>query len=221
MKIGKLLILILCIAIVAVSGTAATIAYFSAEDEDVNTFVLGNVKMTLDETKVTPDGLPVKNGETAERTTANEYHLVPGGEYTKDPTVTIKGGTSECYVRMLVTISDHSGLLEIFGNDFLPENFVEGWNREIWIPSGKTENPEEDTVTYEFRYYDIVPGTDEDLPLEPLFTKLKIPGESITLENISILSTAKISVIANGIQATGFENAEEAWESFDYQVKID
>lgn len=221
MKAGKILVLILCVAIVAVSGTAATIAYFSAEDEDVNTFVLGNVKMTLDETKVTPDGLPVKNGETAERTIANEYHLVPGGEYTKDPTVTIKGGTSECYVRMFVTLSDYSGLLEAFGTDFLPEKFVEGWDREIWVPSGKTENKAENTVTYEFRYYEIVSKTEEDIPLEPLFTKLKIPGESITLENISILSTAKISVIANGIQATGFENADEAWRSFETQVKID
>lgn len=218
MEFKKIITLIICVALVAVSATAATVAYFTDTSEDINTFVFGNVKMSLDEAKVDKNGVPVDDERT---TSGNAYHLVPGGTYTKDPTVTVKKGTDGAYIRLLVTVSGFGTVKEVFGSGFLPENFVEGWDKEKWVYSGATEIPAENTVTYEFRYYKTVSATEEDVKLEPLFKKLLLPGDSVDLEGVKKLAAAgvSVSVTGHGIQSAGFENADEAWAAFADQMK--
>ena len=45
--------------------------------------------------------------------TANSYKLMPGTTYTKDPTVTVKAGSEESYVRMKVTFNNAAALMEM------------------------------------------------------------------------------------------------------------
>ena len=75
----------LLLALVMVFGAAVggTIAYLTSNDSVTNTFTVGKVAITLDETDV--DVYGVKDGETRVKT--NEYKLIPGHEYTKDPIV--------------------------------------------------------------------------------------------------------------------------------------
>lgn len=221
MKIGKIITLILCVALLAVSATAITVSFLTAEDDDTNTFVFGNVEITLDEAKVDKNGVPLKDteGNVIRTNESNAYHLVPGGEYTKDPTVTVKKGTSGAYVRILVTVSGYSEIKTVFGEDFLPENFVKEWDKDIWNYSGATDNGD-NTVTYEFRYHKIAEAVDSDVVLEPLFKTLTLPG-TVTIENVETLAeNVRITIVAHGMQAEGFESADEAWEGFMRQKNL-
>ena len=217
MKRSKPLVLALCAVLLAVGTILGTVAYLQDTASVVNTFTVGNVHLKLDEAVVDEKGEPT-GGRTE---TGNAYHLLPGETYTKDPTVTVKKGTEGAYVRLLVTVSGFGTVKEVFGSGFLPENFVEGWDKEKWVYSGATEFPAENTVTYEFRYYKTVSATEEDVKLEPLFKKLLLPGDSVDLEGVKKLAAAgvSVSVTGHGIQSAGFENADEAWAAFAEQVK--
>lgn len=209
----------LCAVLLAFSAAAATMAFLTDTDADTNTFVLGNVKISLDEAKVTPEGVPVtENGKEIRTSESNLYRLVPGGKYTKDPTVTVKGGGSDSYIRMMVTVSGYSSIKTAFGDSFVPKDFIEGLQEDIWLYEGSTVDPEKDSVTYEFRYYKIVEGSAVDTGLEPLFKTFVMPGY-VTSENIELFAeNIKISVEAHGVQAAGFDTAEEAWKAFDIQA---
>lgn len=61
----------------------------------------------MDEAKVNADGTVV---EGAERVHNNTYHLLPGHAHVKDPTVTIKSGSEESYIRVFLTFNNASKL---------------------------------------------------------------------------------------------------------------
>jgi predicted ribosomally synthesized peptide with SipW-like signal peptide len=196
-----------------------TLAYLSDHEQVVNTFTVGMVDITLDETDVDINGQPT--GEP-ERVESNEYHLLPGHSYVKDPTVTVSAGSEESYIRATVTLNKLSEITAISclgGSDFLPENFVTGWDRTIWIPTAVTKDEAANTVTYEFRYYKTVDAKEaaEDIVLEPLFQTIEIPGE-ITGDELATLSELEVVVNAHAIQAHSFADADEAWAAFDAQV---
>lgn len=216
MKKTKALILALCAVVLVAVSVMGTLAYLTDSEEVVNTFTVGNVDIKLDETDVDEKGEPIQG---AERVKENEYHLIPGGEYVKDPTVTVVKGSEEAYLRLFVTISDIADLKAVFGNDFLPENYVEGWDKAIWNCAKITDNGD-DTVTYEFRYHKTVDAykATEDVVLEALFTKIKVPAQ-LDGEELKAISEMKVTVVGNAIQKAGFDSADAAWTAFDSQVK--
>lgn len=223
-KATKALLVVLCVVLLVAGSVMATLAYLTDTDKVVNTVTVGKVDITVDESEVTPDGKPV---EGADRVEGNEYHLIPGQTYVKDPTMTVKQGSEDSFVRMLVTINCLSELKAIFGDDFLPENYVSGWDRAIWIPESVTEDASANTATYEFRYYKTVDASEatEDIVLEPLFTGFTLPGV-VTGEELETISDLEIIAVGNAIQTLGFEadaatgaTAEDAaWDAFDAQV---
>jgi hypothetical protein len=181
----------------------------------VNTFTVGNVDITVDEAPVTPDG-EVIPGE--DRVEGNDYHLIPGQTYTKDPTMTVKKGSEESYVRMMVTINCISQLRGIFGDGFLPHEYIDGKDSNIWVYNSTVENGD-NTVTYEFRYYKTVDAFEatEDIVLEPLFTSFTIPGE-LTGEQLATIADLEIRVEGHAIQTASFDNADAAWTAFGAQI---
>ena len=110
-KLTKALLMVLCAALLVAGSILGTLAYLTDQATATNTFTVGNVQIEVDEEKVTPDGTPTP--EADDRVTENEYHLIPGQTYTKDPTMTVKAGSEESYVRMLVTINNYAELLQI------------------------------------------------------------------------------------------------------------
>ena len=213
---SKVLVLALCAICLVTITVLATIAYLTSEDEAINTFTVGNVSIKLDEADVNPDGTII---EGAERVDGNEYHLIPGNTYVKDPTVTVIKGSENSYIRMFVTINKISELKSALGEDFLPQNYVTGWDSAVWDCVKTTDNGD-NTVTYEFRYYKTISAfdSDSDIVLESLFDTFTLPGE-ITNEELKAISGLEITVKANAIQATGFDNVDEAWTAFEKQVK--
>ena len=212
---AKVLIAALCAVLLVVGSVMGTLAYLTDRQAVVNTFTVGNVDITVDEAPVTPDG-EVIPGE--DRVEGNDYHLIPGQTYTKDPTMTVKAGSEDSYVRMMVTINCMSELQAIFGADFLPHEYIEGKDSNIWIYNSTVDNGD-NTVTYEFRYYKTVDAFEstDDIVLEPLFTSFKVPGE-ITNEQLATLDALEIKVVGHAIQTVGLANADEAWAAFDGQV---
>ena len=211
MKCSKPLVLALCAVLLVTAVIFGTVAYLKDSAEVVNTFTMGNVHLKLDEAVVDENG-----GPTGNRTeTGNQYHLIPGKTYTKDPTVTVLKGSEKAYVRMLVTVNCYDELTTIFGDPFLPQYFVEGWDNTAWRTTGvisKDENA--NTATYEFRYFETVkPEKNVDLVLDPLFDTLTVPS-SMTGEQLKTIDDLEITIEAHAIQAPGFANADEAWNAF-------
>ena len=79
-------VLVLCAVALVVGSVFATVAYLTASSGVSNVFTVGNVGITMYETKVNPDGTAVNPAAT---TDTNSYHLVPDTTYIKDPTIQI------------------------------------------------------------------------------------------------------------------------------------
>lgn len=93
---SKALLLTLCAVLLVAASVLGTMAYLTSTDEVTNTFTVGQVKIKLDEAKANPDGSLVAN---ADRVKANEYKLLPGHTYNKDPMVTVLSGSESSYCR--------------------------------------------------------------------------------------------------------------------------
>ena len=107
--------IILCMGLVSVSFIMGTLAYLTDTDEVVNTFTVGQIDLVLDEADVDENGKLITDsqGNPVARVQENEYHLIPGRIYTKDPTITIQPESELSYVRMILTIHHASAVQSI------------------------------------------------------------------------------------------------------------
>lgn len=228
MKTGSKVLLGISGAVLLVAGSVAgTLAYLTSRSQVVNTFTMGKVDIDLTETKVDDDGnvLTDENGvPTGERTDENDntnnYRLVPGTKYVKDPMITVKADSEEAYIRMIVTISNWKGMSEFVT---APAELFTDLNDAVW--NLETSTPSGDNLILEYRYgvtgedgwEDVTAtGTTADVNLAPLFTELTIPG-AIQMEDVADLEGFEIDIIGHAIQANGFADADTAWEAFDAQ----
>ena len=240
-KSAKALLALCCALLLVAAGVFGTLAYLTGTDEVNNTFTVGNVKITLDEAKVTTDGTPVT---PAERVKENSYHLLPGHTYTKDPTVTVKAVSDDSYVRMKVTFNNATDIIALCTDPEFAEDdptgvenayplirmvkFVEA-NAAKWdgiIPDNMVDTEEmltdakyfvydadADTLTYYFYYTDIVSAPTADVVLPVLFDEVTLP-DWVTNDQLAKLDKFQINVVAEAIQADGFANADAAWAAF-------
>ena len=236
---SKALLLTLCAVLLIAASVLGTMAYLTSTAKVENTFTVGKVEITLDETDVTnPNGPRVK---------ANSYKLMPGTTYTKDPTVTVLKGSEDSYVRMKVTFNNAKEIIalctdpEFAGDDptgvenayplIRMVNFVEA-NAAKWdgiIPDNMVETGEmladakyfaydktADTLTYIFYYRETVTAPTADVVLPVLFDSITVPGWT-TGEQLKALNDFRITVVAEAIQAGSFANADKAWAAFAEQ----
>ena len=236
---SKALLLTLCAVLLVTASVLGTLAFLTSTDEVKNTFTVGSVNITLDEAKVKTDGTPV---EGAARVKANEYHLLPGHTYTKDPTVTVKDGSESAYVRLKVTFNNAADMIAMCTDPEYADDgptgvenayplirmvkFVEA-NAAKWdgiIPDNMVDTEEMldnskyfqkigDTLTYYFYYETPVAAPDGDVKLETLFDAVTVPGW-VKGDQLAKLNDFKITVVAEAIQADGFTNADAAWAAF-------
>ena len=231
----KTLALLLVLVMIFGISVGGTIAYLTDKEAVTNTFTVGNVKIKLTETKI-ENGV-VTNDRiqgSATETVGNQYHLLPGLSYKKDPMVTIVEGSEESYIRMIVTVTDckdvdaaitEANELRANADPKLPAiqltDMFGGYDADKWILKNETKTAIDDTDyqrTYEFWYAKPIAGhadnkngiEDQDNNLEPLFTTLKVPGE---IDNDSLAAIADMTIVveAHAMQAAGFADAEAAW----------
>ena len=221
---NKALLLTLCAMLLVAASIFGTVAYLTSKTENVvNTFTVGQVKITLDEAKVTTDGKPV---DGAARVTENSYKLMPGHTYTKDPTIHVDAASEDCFIRAKVTLTNAKEWIAIATKyaDNKVENIIKGTDDNIWWVSQPAVDNEKNTVTYTFVYKNeshtdelgkrIWTSTDsKDLVL---FNEIAIPG-GLTNDELAAVGSSKITVVAEAIQADGFETEAAAWAAFDAQ----
>jgi len=109
----KILALTLCVVMLAVAVTGATLAYFTDTEDEINVFTLGNVKIDLVEEQRDDNGtaleefeddkvlLPIVGSAQGEKEEVGGYNL-PTAENWVDKIVTVDNeGTQDAYVRVL------------------------------------------------------------------------------------------------------------------------
>ena len=222
-KTKKTLMLVMSALLLVALSIGGTIAYLSDTKTVNNTFVVGKVNITLDEADVYEfgdDNIPAgkEHGqaiEGADRVVDNEYKIFPGHSYDKDPMVTVLAKSEACYVRTLVTVTYKEGVdADSMATTML--TWVEGLDSATWIPETDITTSKSSgyvTRTYELRYKDIVAASSSDQALKPIFTGIEIPG-TLTNDQIALLEGFKIDVVAQAIQADGFDTADDAWGAF-------
>lgn len=235
---NKALLLSLCAVLLVAASVFGTLAYLTSSDSVVNTFTVGNVQIKLDEAKVGDDGKKTTPEERTETTVTdngktyggNSYHLLPGHSYDKDPTVTVKGGSEDAYVRLLVTVTFEKELAKDLLNTDLSDIFT-GYNKSNWARvsyNAGTATVDSKTVTqisYEYRYVGtenhIVASSSTDTKLPALFTGVKVP-DAWGNDELAAVGNFTISIVGQAIQADGFtatddgKTAEDnAWAAFN------
>lgn len=219
----KLLTIAMVLSMAAILAIGGTIAYFTAEDYNTNTFAIGDVNIELDEAEVT------FNDETnlwevndpENRVKENVYEeIYPGAVLPKDPTVH-NVGTNEAYIRVTVTANPYA-LGHLMNDDAKDSKFnfesLVDINTDSWTfeeGSEKLENvldPENATYSITYRYKWIVQtGADTT----PLFTKVTIPT---TLETMYNHGNWQFELHAEAIQSDTFADADAAWDAFEAQT---
>ena len=128
-KLKRTLITSIAMILVCIISVAATtFAYLHNASEIVeNTFTIGKIKLSLDEAKVNIYGKPVDYSgqevdlEYAPRVLENEYKLMPGRTYVKDPTVRVSDDSEKCVLFLVLYIPP--ALREVlYYNDYDPHN---------------------------------------------------------------------------------------------------
>lgn len=183
-KAKKGLLLVLCAVLLVGATIAGTVAYLTSTTEVVNnTFTAGNVKITLDEAPVDLYGEVV----TGDRRTANEYKLIPGHSYTKDPTVHVAADSEDCW--LFVKITDE--IADIQDGKTIAEQLTE----KGWSPVTGTTNV--------YAYKDIVAAGADVV----VFESFKIKEDAA----VSSYVGKTITVQAYAVQSDGFASAQAAW----------
>ena len=134
-KTRRPLIAGIALALVAVLGIGATLAWLTDEtDEARNTFTVGDIEITLTETWNTDSDGDGKND-------AWSADLIPGLTYAKDPVVSVEAGSEDCilfvqfkqvgqpsdYLTYTSTLTPANGWTQGTGNG-VPENV---WFRTV------------------------------------------------------------------------------------------
>ena len=182
----KALALALCAVLLVVTTVFVTMAFLTSKDTVTNTFTLGKVTITLDEADVNNDGTYVSNKDA--RVDANEYKLIPGHTYIKDPTIHVADDSEECW--LFVKVENGLANAEAEGATSIASQMAaKGW--------AKVEGT--DVYAYATKQ---AAGADV-----VVFDNFKIAGTT----DVSLYETAEIVVTAYAIQADGFATAAAAW----------
>ncbi len=183
----KAILLVMCAVLLCGASVLGTLAYLTSTDSVTNTFTVGNVAITMDETDVDISG--VKDGET--RVKSNEYKLIPGVTYTKDPIIHVGADSEDAW--LFVKVENGIAALEASDNTIDAQLTANGWKLV-------------EVTTNVYAYESIVTKNAN----VNVFGSFKIAGE-VTSANLENNKDAKIVVTAYAVQAQGFNTAAAAW----------
>ena len=214
----KLTVIFLCVALVAIAIVGASLAYFTDTKTATNTFTMGNVKIKLDETNV--------NNPTGARVTRNEYNVYPGAVVTKDPVVH-NVGKNGAYIRAIVTVENGLNWLSLYNenvgtppqegafNALINNTLGEDWELvDIAYDMSGPDHPTSDFVAT-LKYTKVL---DAGADTSAMFSKIAFPAkmtEKDVTTRIAQNGNFGINVVAQAIQADGFDNWEDAFAAFD------
>ena len=210
----KILALSMCIALAAIAIVGASLAYFTDTKTATNTFTMGNVQIKLDETNV--------NDPKGDRVTSNVYNVYPGAVVTKDPIVH-NIGKNGAYIRATVNVSNWMNLVgayypdfkETFPNDgykaalnLLVGELGEGWS-VVGVEAGDVFTIGQFDTKFILKYDGVLAA---EADTTAMFQTVTIPTG---IDNANADSFDEVKVVAQAIQADGFDTWEAAFAAFD------
>ena len=193
---SKALLLALCAVLLVAALVLGTMAYLTSQAEVTNTFSVGQVKITMDEAKVDKYGVAL-TGTEAGRGNANEYILMPGHTYIKDPTVHVDKVSEDSYI--FVKVENGISALEAAA--------VEGGYKTIadQIKANGWTALESAADVYYREYAKSSAGSDF-----AVFDTFKIADNANDAESWGSCD-AQVAVTAYAVQKDGFDSASAAW----------
>lgn len=208
--------ILLCVTLVALAAIGATFAYLTDTKTVDNTFTMGNVKITLDETNV--------NDPEGDRVTRNTYNVYPGAVVTKDPIVH-NVGKNAAYIRATVNVSNWMNLCAAYYPDFgiaypsagyekslelLVGQLGKGWS-VVGVTTGDTFTLGQFDAKFILKYDGkLASGADTTA----MFQTVTIPA-GIDNASADAGSFSSVKVVAQAIQADGFDTWEDAFTAYD------
>ena len=171
-KMSSIIILIIATMCFVTGTTYALLVSLAGPVE--NTFTIGNVEISLTET------------------TGVDYSMIPGKEITKDPYVTVKGGSESCW--LYVKVDKTAGF-----DDYLSFEMADGW-----APLDGHNGV----------YYRSVFKANGSQAIGVLKDDVVVVSSALTEEKMSLVTTPKLSFKAYAIQAEGIETALDGWAQF-------
>lgn len=206
--------ILLCVTLVALAAIGATFAYLTDTKTVDNTFTMGNVAIKLDETNV--------NDPTGDRVTSNAYNVYPGAVVTKDPIVH-NTGKNAAYIRATVNVSNWMNLCAAYYPDFgisypnagyeqsllrLVGDLGEGWS-VVGVEAGDTFTIGQFDAKFILKYDGkLASGADTTA----MFQTVTIPTG---IDNVNTDSFKEVKVVAQAMQADGFDTWEAAFAAYD------
>lgn len=174
------------LALVLVIGCVAggTVAWLVAKtDPVVNTFTYGNIDITLTET------------------TGTSYKIIPGTDITKNPKVTVKGGSEACWLFVKV---EEVGAISTITTD--PVHYV--------IDTGWAQLKDKDGKDVSGVYYRLVDAVDNDTAFNVLKDNKIIVSGELTKETINgyAVQQPTLTFTAYAVQKENIADAKTAWE---------
>lgn len=217
-------ILLSVAAIVLVVATVfTTLAYLTSSAAVANTFSVGDVAISMYETKVDETGKTLESGQKT--SSGNHYLLVPGNTYIKDPTIYVNALSQKSYLFIKVR-NDIAAIEEQHDiNGATPDTIAKQLEKNGWKEHHKTAT---DIVYY---YADATTGAVKYIGADgpttvPVFESFTVEKD-INQETLKLYNAARVSVTAYAIQDAAefgtFGTAEalvKAWEAivdtYDY-----
>lgn len=189
-KTARKVLLMACSALLLVCLTVgATVAYLTSTDTVTNTFTVGSLSITLDEVKTDANGVA---DTTVPRVKANEYKLIPGHFYVKDPTVHVQAGSEACWV--FVKVEDGIATIED-ATTIAAQIEAKGWTKL-------------DGVSNVYYKEQAAVSKDATAPVDlVVFDNFKLKSDA----DVSQYANAKIKITAYAIQKDGLTTAAAAW----------
>lgn len=204
--------ILLCVTLVALAAIGATFAYLTDTKTVNNTFTMGNVAIKLDETNV--------NDPTGDRVTSNEYNVYPGAVVKKDPIVH-NTGKNAAYIRATINVENWMNNCAAYYPEFgiaypsagyeqslllLVDALGNGWSI-VGVETGKPFELGNFSAKFILKYDGTLAS---GANTTAMFNQVKVPAG---IKNGNDFGA--ITVVAQAIQADGFDTWEAAFAAYD------
>lgn len=195
----KVLLLVLCAALLVSASVMGTIAYLTDNDAVVNTFTVGKVQIVLNE-KDTDNDANTDDNVTVDgvvRDCGNDYKLYPGKSYEKDPTIFVDANSEDCW--LFVKVENGIADIEADTNKIAAQLAANGWTliEGEGVYARTATNKAGDSVKV-FETFEIAETVDND--------------------TLAKYGEATITVTAYAVQAAGFDTAAAAWGAAEAEL---
>jgi len=199
----KALLTVMCALLLVVASVFTTMAYLTAQDTVTNTFTIGKVDIEVDEDDP-------KSDDPKDRVEKNDYTLMPGITYDKDPQVHVVAGSEDCWI--FVKIDNGLAGLEITKSDNTNKTIADQMIANGWVNIASSGN----TTVYA---YTTKVEKSTEVQTVKTFTKFTTLSD-VTATDLEDYDGNTIVVVGYAIQADGFDGYAAAWTALNTELSV-